>query len=91
MSEAKKTTQKFETSSPVPRVPDGILLNKIFLKFLINIICHYPPVLINPGETQLMLMFFAYVLSANDFEKPIIPALEISIISLTKISSMTNY
>ena len=73
MSEAKKATQ-LETSSPVPRSPEGILFIKIFLNS--SLILSVISVLIKPGETQLMLIFFFAYSIANVFENAIIPAFE---------------
>ena len=73
MFEAKKATQ-LETSSPVPRSPDGILLIRIFLKS--SLILSVISVLMKPGETQLTLIFFFAYSIARLFEKPIIPAFE---------------
>ena len=73
ISDAKNATQ-FETSSPVPRSPEGILLIKIFLNS--SLILSVISVLINPGETQLILIFFFAYSIAKLFEKATIPALE---------------
>ena len=73
MSEAKNATQ-LETSSPVPRFPEGILFIKFFLNssFILSVIS----VFMNPGETQFMFMFFFAYSMAKLFEKATIPALE---------------
>ena len=72
ISEAKNATQ-FDTSSPVPRVPEGFYLKEFFENPLILSVIS---VLINPGETQLILIFFFAYSIAKLFEKAIIPALE---------------
>ena len=72
MSEAKNATQ-LETSSPVPRFPEGILFIKFF-KLIIYFICHfgfYEP----RRDTIYVYVFFAYSM-AKLFEKATIPALE---------------
>ena len=73
MSDAKKATQ-FDTSSPVPKSPEGILLINIFLKS--SLILSVISVLIKPGETQFIFMFFFAYSIAKLFEKATIPALE---------------
>ena len=64
----------FETSSPVPRSPEGILLIKFFLNssFILSVMS----VLINPGETQLIFIFFLAYSIARLFENATIPALD---------------
>ena len=67
ISDARKATQ-FETSSPTPRFPEGILLQlKIFLKS--SLILSVISVLIKPGETQFILIFFLAYSIAKLFEK----------------------
>ena len=73
MSEARKATQ-LETSSPVPKDPEGILLIKFFLNS--SLIFSVISVFIKPGDTQFILIFFLAYSIANDFEKATIPALE---------------
>ena len=73
MSEAKKATQ-FETSSPLPKAPEGILLIRVCLKS--SLILSVISVLIKPGETQLILIFFFAYSIAKVFENAIIPAFE---------------
>ena len=73
ISDAKKATQ-FETSSPVPSSPEGILLINIFLNS--SLILSVISVLIKPGETQLILIFFFAYSIAKLFEKATIPALD---------------
>ena len=73
MSDAKNAIQ-LDTSSPVPNLPDGILSINIFLKS--SLIFSVISVLINPGETQFMLIFFLAYSIAKDFENATIPALE---------------
>ena len=55
ISDAKKATQ-LETSSPVPSSPEEFYLIKIFLNS--SLILSVISVFINPGETQLILIFF---------------------------------
>ena len=66
ISDAKNATQ-FETSSPVPRLPEGILAISEFLNS--SLILSVISVLINPGETQFTLMFFLAYSIAKLFEK----------------------
>ena len=73
MSDAKNATQ-FETSSPVPRSPEGILFIKLFLNS--SLILSVISVLINPGETEFMLIFFFAYSIAKLLEKAVIPAFE---------------
>ena len=72
-SDAKKATQ-LETSSPLPRSPEGILFIKIFLNS--SLILSVISVFIKPGDTQFTLIFFFAYSIAKLFEKAIIPALE---------------
>ena len=65
---------QFETSSPVPRSPDGILLIKFFLNS--SSILSVISVFINPGETQLMFIFFLAYSMAKLLEKATIPAFD---------------
>ena len=73
LSDAKKATQ-FDTSSPVPKSPAGILFINIFLysSGILSVIS----VFIKPGETQLILIFFFAYSRAKLFEKATIPAFE---------------
>ena len=65
MSEAKNATQ-LETSSPVPRFPEGFyLLSFLNSSFILSVIS----VFMNPGETQFMFMFFFAYSMAKLFEK----------------------
>ena len=73
MSDAKKATQ-FETSSPEPRFPEGILLIRIFLNS--SLILSVISVLMKPGDMQLILIFFFAYYIAKLFENAIIPALD---------------
>ena len=73
MSDARNATQ-FDTSSPVPSFPDGILFIKVFLNssFILSVIS----VLIKPGDTQLIFIFFLAYSTAKLFEKATIPAFD---------------
>ena len=73
ISEAKKATQ-FETSSGVPKQPDGILLISVFLNS--SSIFSVISVFMNPGETQFIFKFFLAYSIAKLFDKAIIPALD---------------
>ena len=68
-----KATQ-FETSSPVPKFPEGILLIRLFLKS--SLILSVISVFMKPGDTQFMLIFFLAYSIAKLFEKATIPALD---------------
>ena len=57
-----------------PRLPEGILLINVFLNS--SLILSVISVLIKPGETQLILIFFFAYSIAKLFENAIIPALE---------------
>ena len=71
--EDKKATQ-FDTSSPVPSLPMGILEVRYNLTFSAMFIVMSET--INPGETQLIVIFFLAYSIARLFDIPIIPALE---------------
>ena len=72
-SEDKKATQ-FDTSSPVPSFPIGILDVKYNFTFSAMFIVISE--IINPGETQFTVIFFLAYSMARLFDIPIIPALE---------------
>ena len=78
ISEAKNATQ-FETSSPVPRSPAGILLINFVLysSGILSVIS----VFIKPGETQFILIFFFACSRAKLFENATIPALMLNNLS----------
>ena len=72
-SEAKKATV-FATSSPVPNLDIGILEVSMVLIFsaILSVIFDW----MNPGYTQLMLIFFFAYSIARDLDIPIMPAFE---------------
>ena len=72
-SEDKKATQ-LDTSSPVPNFPIGILDVKYNLT--LSAIPFVISETINPGETQLTVIFFLAYSIARLFDIPIMPALE---------------
>ena len=73
IKDAKNATQ-LETSSPVPKSPEGILLISIFLNS--SLILSVISVFIKPGETQLILIFFLAYSIAKLFENATIPAFD---------------
>ena len=72
-SEAKKATV-FATSSPVPNLDIGIL--EVSMVLIFSAILSFIFDLINPGDTQLMLIFFFAYSIARDLDIPIMPAFE---------------
>ena len=72
-SEDKKATQ-FDTSSPVPNLPIGIVDVKYNLTFSAIFIVISET--INPGDTQFTVIFFLAYSIAKLFYIPIIPAFE---------------
>ena len=72
-SDDKKATQ-FDTSSPEPSLPIGILDIKNSLTFSAMFVVISET--INPGETQLIVIFFFEYSIARLFDIPIIAALD---------------
>jgi hypothetical protein len=68
-AEDKKATQ-FDTSSPVPNLPIGIFDVKYNLTFSAIFMVIFE--CINPGDTQLIVIFFFAYSTAKLFDIPII-------------------
>ena len=74
ISEAKKATQ-LDTSSAVPRFPDGILFINELFKFFVNFVSHFSFDK-TWRNTQLILIFFLHILIAKLFENATMPAFD---------------